>query len=113
MGAGGEPRHEEYLWANPAFACALLLAEAFTRAGWDMRAGEVKEIEGLPFHVHDVGGATSIKPCAEVLLTERAAAEVLERGVMPLLSFKDGDHVRLARFQSLAYPAAPLAGRWS
>jgi type VI secretion system protein ImpC len=113
MGAGGEPRHEEYLWGNPAFACAQLLAEAFARAGWDMRAGDVKEVEGLPLHVHEVQGETRIKPCAEVLLTERAAGEMLERGVMPLLSLKNGDHVRLARFQSLAEPASPLAGRWS
>ena len=78
-----------------------------------MRAGDVKEIEGLPLHVHEVEGETRNKPCAEVVLTERAAAGVLERGVMPLLSFKNADHVRLARFQSLAEPASPLAGRWS
>lgn len=113
MSNGGGPRHKEYLWGNPAFACAHLLAEAFSSASWDMRAGDAKEIEGLPLHVYEAEGEARIKPCAEVLLTERAAAEMLERGVMPLLSFKNGDHVRLARFQSLAEPAAPLAGRWS
>ena len=40
-------------------------------------------------------------------------AGLLERGVMPLLSFKHGDAVRLARFQSLADPPAGLAGRWA
>jgi type VI secretion system protein ImpC len=109
----GEPPHEEYLWGNPAFACALLLAEAFDRSGWEMRAGECREVEGLPLHVYDAGGESRIKPCAEVSLTERAAEEMLGRGVMPLLSRKGGDGVALARFQSLATPLAPLAGRWS
>jgi len=32
--------------------------------------------------------------------------------VMPLLSVRDSEKVLLGRFQSLAEPAAPLAGRW-
>ena len=51
-------------------------------------------------------------PCAEVLLTERAAEIVLERGLMPLLSFRDRDRIRLARFQSVREPLTALAGRW-
>ena len=53
------------------------------------------------------------KPCAEALLTERAAVRLLESGLMPLLSFKDRDTARLARFQSAADPPTPLAGRWT
>ena len=29
------PRHEEYLWGNPSFACAYLLAQAFSQYGWN------------------------------------------------------------------------------
>jgi len=47
-----------------------------------------------------------------VVLTERAAEAILEKGLMPILSFKNQDTVRLARFQSLAGPATNLAGRW-
>src|SRR5258708_4637487 len=36
----GEPKHREYLWGNPAVACAALIAEAFSASGWDMRPGE-------------------------------------------------------------------------
>jgi type VI secretion system protein ImpC len=59
------------------------------------------------------GGETRIQPCAEVLLTEHAAERILAQGIMPLLSFRDRDKVRLARFQSLADPPAALQGRWS
>lgn len=109
---GGEPPHESYLWGNPAFALARLLAESFTRSGWDMRPGDVQQFGGLPLHVYEAGGETHTKPCAEVLLGERAARLLLERGLMPLLSFKDRDDLRLARFQSLSDPPTRLAGRW-
>ena len=110
----GEPEHEAYLWGNPAFACAYLLAESFSRHGWDMGHSFAQEIEGLPLHIYDNSlGESQIKPCAEALLTERAASRIMERGIMPLLSFKHTDRVRLARFQSLAEPPTALAGRWN
>jgi type VI secretion system protein ImpC len=107
------PEHERYLWGNPAIACAYLLGEAFTRQGWEMRPGAVSLIEGLPLHVYRRNGESELKPCAEVLLTEDAAELLLECGFMPLVSIKRSDRVRVFRFQSIADPAAALAGRWS
>jgi len=107
------PGHEDYLWGHPAIACAYLLGEAFSRFGWQMRPGAVREIDGLPAHTYRQDGETELKPCAEVLLTEDAAEILLDRGFMPLASIKGTDRVRLVRFQSVAEPTAPLAGRWS
>jgi len=106
------PEHERYLWGNPSIACAYLLGEAFSRYGWRMRPGVVQDIEGLPAHVYKVDGASEMKPCAEIWMTESAAELLLERGFMPLASVKGSDRVRLVRFQSLAKPAMPLAGKW-
>jgi type VI secretion system protein ImpC len=108
----GAPDHEDYLWANPALACAYLLAEAFAESGWDLRPGEVSEISGLPAHVYRAHGESHLKPCAEALLSEDAAEAILDRGLMPFVSVKGSDTIRLLRFQSIAMPAAPLAGRW-
>jgi predicted component of type VI protein secretion system len=66
----------------------------------------------LPIYVYEEDGNRRVKPCAEVLLTVRAAEIILERGLMPLLSFRDRDVVRLARFQSIRDPLTSLAGRW-
>lgn len=109
----GVPKHEDYLWGNPAFACACLVAHAFTESGWDLQPGDVLDIAELPLHVYKEHGASRATPCAEALLTVQAAEVILGRGVMPLLSFKDQDRVRLARFQSLAEPPASLRGRWA
>ena len=105
--------HEHYLWGNPALASACLLGQAFSRYGWDLRPGVIRDIQGLPLHVYETQGESRIKPCAEVVLTERAAEIILDQGLMPLLSFRDRDTVRLARFQSPAKPPTELAGRWS
>ena len=106
------PEHHRYLWCNPAVAGAYLLGEAFTRSGWDMQPGQVSMIEGLPAHVFTDDGESQLKPCAEVLLTEEAADLLLERGLMPLASYKGRDCVKLVKFQSVAEPPKALAGRW-
>jgi type VI secretion system protein ImpC len=104
--------HESYLWGNPAFICGCLLAQTYARYGGGFRLGTFQDIEGLPLHTYEERREAEVKPCAEVLLTERALEPILENGLMPLLSFQGRDAVRLANFQSLAYPARTLAGNW-
>lgn len=108
----GTPEHEDYLWGNPAFAVALLLGQCFSEAGWEMRPGTVAEIDKLPLHVYQRDGESEPKPCAEVLLTEEAVERMVEEGLIPLVSFKGRDVVRVARFQSIADPLRALAGPW-
>ena len=111
---GEEPQHEHYLWGNPAFVCAYLLASAFSQNEWEMSLGDVLNVEGLPIHIYEIeDGESQAKPCAEVLLTEHAAVKILSRGIMPLLSFRERDHIRLARFQSISDPPTRLAGPWA
>jgi type VI secretion system protein ImpC len=105
--------HEQYLWANPMFAVIYLLAQAYLQSGWSLHAGEVQQIDGLPIHVYQQNGESQIKPCAEVLLTVRAAEKIIKRGPMPLLTMKDAGSIRVGIFQSIAVPATPLAGRWA
>ena len=107
------PPHDAYLWGSPAFACALLLGQAYTDAGSAMTPGDRQELLDLPCHTCVRAGERALTPCGEVLLPERTADAILAQGLMPTLSFKDRNAVRLARFQSLADPPAPLAGPWS
>jgi type VI secretion system protein ImpC len=109
----GEPAHEDYLWGSGVFAVALLLGQSFSEAGWEMRPGQFAEIEKLPLHVYGGDSGSQVKPCAEVVLTEDAVERMVEEGLIPLVSFKGRDVVRVARFQSIAEPAQALSGRWS
>lgn len=103
--------HEYYLWGNPAFICALLLGESFSHSGWAMQP-HGSEVGSLPLHIYTEGGESVVKPCAEALLTEAAVERILDEGLMPLVSLKGRDVVRLVRFQSIASPARTLSGRW-
>ena len=105
--------HDNYLWANAAFAASLLLAQTFTEQGWELRPGTLAGITGLPIHIYTEEGESRTKPCAEVLMTQTAAEEMMAKGFMPLVSLKDQPVIRLVRFQSLTDPPSALAGRWN
>jgi type VI secretion system protein ImpC len=104
--------HETCLWGNAGFACALLLGQAFSRNGWQLRPGELLDVNDLPLYLYKDNAESKLLPCAETLLTQRAAETILDFGLMPLLSFLNQDSVRLARFQAIAAPLCRLAGRW-
>ncbi len=108
-----ESVHQQYLWGNPAFCCAYLLGQSFLEDGWSMRPGSVRRIDGMPLHVYRENDETNLKPCAEILMTERLADSLMEQGIMPLASLKEQDAILLVRFQSIADPAKALTGRWS
>lgn len=106
--SGGDV-HEQYLWGSSAVLAALLYGEAFSSDGWALRPR--LDVRGLPLHLVRADGDVTAKPCAEALLTARAVDRMLEQGVMPVQSMKDGDAVRIARLQSVADPLAALAIR--
>ncbi len=110
MPGGRDP--EAYLWGNPAFACARLIAAAFAENGWDCHPGDVLELDDCPAHVYEEAGERLMQPATEVLLSERAMLEILARGPMALLGHRQRNVIRLARFQSLTDPPTMLAGAW-
>ncbi|MDL2354021.1 MAG: type VI secretion system contractile sheath large subunit [Pseudomonadota bacterium] len=109
---GDAPVHADYLWGNPAYACALLLGRAFEQEGWDMQPGDQLDIDDLPAHTWQQDGEAQLQACGGAYLSEREAGAILQQGRMPLLSFKNRSAVRLLRFQSIADPARALCGPW-
>ncbi len=108
----GAPRHSEFLWTNPAFACGLLLGRSYNNLGWNFRPGTDREIDGLPYFTFEREGETQAQPCAEVLLTDSEIDSLHEQGLMALASMKNRGAVFLMRFHSIAEPLSALAGRW-
>lgn len=94
-------------WQSGAFGAAFLAADALQRNR--SFSHHARDIEDLPQHLFKRDGEFVSTPCAEVLLSERAIEAMLDSGIMPLVSRKDGDVVRLPRLQSIASPLAPLA----
>ncbi|MBI2685066.1 MAG: type VI secretion system contractile sheath large subunit [Acidobacteria bacterium] len=105
--------HAHYLWGNGMYPCIALICQSFSEEKWDMRPGQFQDIRRLPVHTWKEYGNPELKPCAEVLLTLKAAETMISLGLMPMLSMKGSDHVRVGIFQSIAKPSTPLEGRWS
>lgn len=102
--------HDCYLWGGGAPALALLAGRAFQQDGWTMDLGSALDLDDLPSHVYSEDGERHQQPCAELLLSEETGQALLERGLMPLLSWRLRNAARLLRWQSVARPAQPLQG---
>ncbi len=109
----GIPGHDEYLWANTWFVAAQCLAAAYADFGWSFGQRCIQDVDGLPLYIYKSDGETIYQSCSEVQLSERAAESLAGFGVMPVVSFKGMDRVRLARFQSISDGQERLKGIWS
>ena len=103
--------HEEYLWGNPALEVALLIGRAFAASGWAWTEGYDPEISDLSSPIEQLDGQPVAKPCAEAILGQRAIDRLLDAGLMPMVSLRHRDAVRLAQLRSIAEPPAALAVR--
>lgn len=107
------PTHEQYAWGNASLLCGLLLAQSFSRVGWEMLNKFSRDVDGLPVYIHFDESESFAKSNSEIYLTQSECEGLLNCGLMPLISARDSDLVRLARFQSVANPVTILKGRWN
>lgn len=96
----GSPVHEHYLWGSAALVCAALLAKSLVRD--DPTPGGLTRLDGLPVHSYRVDGEYQMTPCGGAWISDSEAAKLLEKGLIPILSVKNSDAVRVTGFQSLA-----------
>ncbi len=107
------PVHDEYLWANPCFAAAALLTRSFAELGWEMGTNLRQDLEGLPLYMYKRDSEKVYTPCAEALLSQNAAQEILDRGLMPLVTYKNTDRIRLLQFRSASEDSPGFRCRWT
>ena len=96
----GAPVTEHYLWGSGALACLAVLAR-----------GDVENLnlDDLPAHTYKQDSEWMMTPCAEIYLTETQVLALIDRGLMPLISYKDRPLVRLAGFRAINSKPLPLA----
>jgi type VI secretion system protein ImpC len=102
--------HEAYLWGNPALACMQVIGRAMLEGDDDAAMNAPHEIDDLPAHVRDQDGERQLQACAEFVLPLRVGEELLQRGIIPVLSYGNRNAVRVARIQSIAEPPGVLPG---
>jgi type VI secretion system protein ImpC len=102
----GIDRHDAFLWGSGALTAAVIALDPLAEGDSPATHGT---IDSLPLHITTVDGAPESLPCAEVVLGERELNNLLERGLTPIASMRDGDMVRAPRIQSVARPPRRLA----
>jgi type VI secretion system protein ImpC len=108
------PMSKDYLWTNPCFAVAFLLARNFGVNGWKLGESLYEEIEGLPtFILVGDAGTGKVIPKSEFAMTEHLCRNILQAGLMPILNYLNSDKISLAQFQSIAFPEKLLKGKWN
>ncbi|MBS1793828.1 MAG: type VI secretion system contractile sheath large subunit [Acidobacteria bacterium] len=105
-----ETPHRGLVWSNPGFVCALLLGQSYRSFYWEMGRSFIREVDKLPLFIYRDGSETKSVPCAEIVLTETFAERILDSGMIPLISFRDDDRIRVGRFQSIS--SKLLQGKW-
>jgi type VI secretion system protein ImpC len=97
------PGRDAFLWGNPAFACALLMAQHGAHDGaarWPSTAGG--EVADLPMPIYRDGGGEAIQPPLELLLNERARHAASERGLIPIAGGRNTNRIAVGMLQSFA-----------
>jgi type VI secretion system protein ImpC len=96
----GAPIHGHFLWGSAAVACLAILVRG---------EADNLNLDGLPAHTYKQDSEWIMTPCAELLMTETQVLALIDRGLMPLVSYKDRPLVRLGGFRSVASKPLPLA----
>ncbi len=100
------------LWANPVALVAILMAQSYRKNGMALGLGSVMTLGEIPFHyVKDQYGDQVALPCTERNLTQTKTQAAIGRGLMPVMSVKGRDEIRLGSFQSLA--GDTILGPWA
>jgi type VI secretion system protein ImpC len=98
----GVPVHSAYLWGHPAFVFLSLLTRDNQEDDDDF------DLKDLPLHSFQEEGEWKATPCAEILMSETEVRALMELGLMPLVSFRDSNRVRLAGVRAINGQALPM-----
>jgi type VI secretion system protein ImpC len=94
--------HEYYLWGNGAHLVTLVLANNFLQFGANANAKFTSEIENLPLHTYQDDGESTIKPCAEILITDSVVKQLEAAGFLVVRSIAGKAAVQIPALRSVS-----------
>ncbi len=97
------PSRDRFLWANPAFACALLLAQSRASGKRDVWPSTASgSVDDLPMAIYGDGGGDAIQPPLEHAFGERARAALAEHGLVAFTGGRNTNRIAAPAIVSLA-----------
>jgi type VI secretion system protein ImpC len=105
---GEMPDHAHFLWGSAAMACAKLVGTAFKEGGGAFTLENHLDLLDLPAYTVSNEGEKELIPCAEIFMSDRAGDEISRRGLIPLMSYRHRNAVRVRNIQSISDPPTSL-----
>ena len=96
-----DPGDAGFVWSTAAWTCAELAA-----AG--LGANAAGRVEDVPFAIFTSKGGRKIQGSTEVLLPDRAAEALLDRGLIPVVAHASANAIHVPRMQAIADPGSAL-----
>lgn len=101
-------KHENYTWANSAYAMAANVTRAFKLYGWTTAIRGVESggaVDKLPTHTFSTDdGGVDVKCPTEIAITDRREGELAKNGLLALVHRKDSNQAVFMAGDSLHRP---------
>ena len=101
--------HEQYTWANSAYAMATNITRSFKLYGWCTSIRGVESggaVDNMATHTFSTDdGGVDIKCPTEIAISDRREGELAKVGLMPLIHRKNSDFAAFIGAQSVHQPA--------
>lgn len=99
-------RHEDYLWGDPVWAVASLIAASVARCGWptEMTGAVDGRIEGLDLYAADRGPGRPMQIPLAAAIPDRLAEDLAEAGITALTCRPERDSAYVMRAPTLHRP---------
>jgi len=107
----GDFSASKLLWISPCFIFAFLYAQHFSLHEWNIGQNLLNEVDKLPLYIRNLDESSNQQFCSSVFQSENDIESLLDLGLVPLLSFRNSDSIKIPRFQSIAFPARSLSSR--
>jgi type VI secretion system protein ImpC len=102
-------KHEQYVWANAAYAMAANITRSFKQYGWCTSIRGVESggaVANLPSHTFATDdGGVDMKCPTEIAISDRREAELAKNGLMALVHRKNSDFAAFVSANSIHQPA--------
>jgi type VI secretion system protein ImpC len=94
--------HDYYLWGNSAHLVTLILASNFLQFGEDANTKIASEIDELPLHIYQDDMESTVKPCAEILVTDSAVRQLETSGLLVVRSIQGKAAVQIPALRTVS-----------
>jgi hypothetical protein len=98
----------DLLWSNPALLSGVLFGIAFAKAGWGLRLEPSLTLEDAPIGFGPDGSPVSVY----AHLSHTASAAVRNRGLVPVIGFRNESTVRIQNVGSISVNQPSLKAWW-